>query len=179
MSDQIAELANRIARLEAEREVQNVFTRYFYYLDVGYPDRLVGLFAPDGVLDVINFPPGSMDDLHFEGPENIATLYRPYGERGQFIRGGHHAANIAINVAKDLQSAELSAFFMTSSGASGSLQGGQYQLTFKPVDGRWKIATMRIISGWGWVAAGEPRAITDPVPASRAVRGGGPVIYEP
>jgi len=179
MSDEIAELRARIARLEAEREVQNVFTQYFYYLDVGYPDQLVGLFAPDGVLDVVNFPPGTMNDLHFDGPAAIATLYKRYGERGQFIRGGHHSANLTINVAKDLQSADLSAFFMTSGGASGSVQGGQYQLTFRPVEGRWKIATMRITSGWGWVAAGEPKSITDPVPVSKVARGGGPVIYEP
>lgn len=179
MSDELAELKARISRLEAEREVQNVFTQYLYYLDVGYPDRLVGLFAADGVLDVVNFPPGSMADLHFEGPEKIATLYKPYGERGQFIRGGHHSANLTTNVAKDLASAELSAYFMTSGGASGSVQGGQYQLTFKPLAGHWKIATMRITSGWGWVAAGEPKGITEAVPVSKVARGGGPVVYEP
>lgn len=95
MSDEIAELRAHIARLEAEREVQNVFTQYFYHLDVGYPDRLVGLFAPDGVLDVVNFPPGTMKDLHFEGPAAIATLYKPYGERGQFIRG--HRTKLVSN----------------------------------------------------------------------------------
>ena len=129
MADELAELRARVSRLEAEREVQNVFTQYLYYLDVGYPDRLVALFASDGVLDVVNFPPGSMADLHFEGPEQIATLYKPYGERGQFIRGGHHSANITINVAKDLAAAELRAYFMTSGGGSGSV--GERQPTAK------------------------------------------------
>ena len=46
----------------------STFNEYLYSLDVGYPAELVNeVFTADAVLEVINFPPGSMKDLRFNG----------------------------------------------------------------------------------------------------------------
>lgn len=48
-----------------------------------------------------------------------------------------------------------------------SRAGGMYQLRAQIIAGRRLVTEMTITSGWGW-AVGEPRAITEPVAASRA-----------
>ena len=54
----------------------STFNEYLYYLDVGYPAELVNeVFTADAVLEVINFPPGSMKDLRFNGRDEIKPLY--------------------------------------------------------------------------------------------------------
>jgi SnoaL-like domain len=173
----LAAAEGRLARLEAKEAVLSTFNQYLYLLDVGYPAEV---FTADAVLEVINFPPGSMADLLLTGHAEIKPLYDGHTRAAPAIQGGHHASNIAIDVALDGMSAELSAYFMTSTGAVGYVQGGQYQGVAVPDGGKWRFRSYRIISGWGWRVAGEHvRAVTEPLPAERAARGARPVVYTP
>jgi hypothetical protein len=184
MSDDIAtlraeveSLRRAVARLEAKEEAVAVFNRYLYSLDLDRADELLACFAPDAVLHVINFPPGTQDDLHLHGPGEIRPLYdRHAGGATPSIQGGHHSANRGVDVAPDAASAQISAYFMTSVGGGGWVQGGQYQVRVERRTDGWRIAEMNIISGWGWSVA-EPRALTAPVPAERAWREGRPATY--
>ena len=163
-----------VARLEAKDAVQALFHRYLYALDLDRADEVVACFAPDGMLNVVNFPPGSGKDLHLIGPEKIRPLYDRHASAEEpSIKGGHHSANVSVGVSDDASSGELSAYFMTSVGTLGWIQGGMYQLRAQIIDGRWLVSEMNIISGWGW-ATSDPRAITQPVAASRAWREGRP-----
>lgn len=163
-----------VARFEAKDAVQALFHRYLYALDLDRADEVLACFAPDAVLNVLNFPPGSGEDLHLHGPEQIRPLYsRHAGAEEPSIKGGHHSANVSVAISDDATNGELSAYFMTSVGTHGWIQGGMYQLRARSIDGRWLVTEMNIISGWGW-ATSEPRAITEPVPASRAWREGRP-----
>lgn len=174
LKTQVGTLQASVARFEAKDAVQSLFHRYLYALDLDRADEVVACFAPDAVLNVLNFPPGSGKDLHLHGPEKIRPLYsRHAGGEEPSIKGGHHAANVSVSVSDDASNGELSAYFMTSVGTLGWIQGGMYQLRARRIDGRWLIAEMNIISGWGW-ATSEPRALTDPVAASRAWREGRP-----
>ncbi len=163
-----------VARFEAKDAVQALFHRYLYALDLDRADEVLACFAPDAMLNVLNFPPGSGKDLHLHGPEQIRPLYsRNAGAEEPSIKGGHHSANVSVGVSDDASSGELSAYFMTSVGTLGWIQGGMYQLRAHIIDGRWLVTEMNIISGWGWATA-DPRAITEPVAASRAWREGRP-----
>jgi hypothetical protein len=176
---EVAELRRAVARLEAKEAAVAVFNRYLYSLDIERADEVVACFAPDAVLHVLNFPPGSQKDLHLHGPDEIRPLYdRHAGEEVPAIKGGHHSANRAVDVAPDASSADISAYFMTSTEGCGYVQGGQYQLRVERRAEGWLVVEMNIISGWGW-AAGEARPLTTSVPAERAWREGRPAVYTP
>jgi hypothetical protein len=80
MADENSELRRRLDRLEAVEACRCSFYEYLHYLDAGLHDELLGVFAPEGLLEVMNFPPNSGQDLRFEGRGEIARL-----------RGGHPA----------------------------------------------------------------------------------------
>ena len=166
----------RLARLDAKEAVIRTLNNYLYCLDVGYPDELVRLvFTTDAVLEVLNFPPGTMQDHMLTGPAEILPLYADHTRAAPAIQGGHHASNVAVDVAPDVSRAQLSAYFMTSGGTAGSLQGGQYQGEAVPDGDGWRFRRFRILSGWGWrVPRDSVRAITESLPAERAWGGARP-----
>lgn len=176
LAARLVDAERRLARLEARDAVLATFHRYLYHLDVGYPDELVAaVFTTDAVLEVVNFPPGTMDVHVLTGHAEILPLYTDHTRTAPAIQGGHHASNVAVSVADDVQSAQLSAYFMTSGGSSGSVQGGQYQGEAVRGGDGWRFRRFRILSGWGWrVARDAVRPITDPLPAERAWRGARP-----
>jgi hypothetical protein len=180
LAARLAAAEARLARLEAKEAVLSTFHEYLYYLDVGYPAELVAeVFTADAVLEVINFPPGTMKDLRFTGRDEIRPLYDEHTRSAPAVQGGHHASNVSVNVEPSGERAHLSAYFMTSTNAVGYLQGGQYQGEAVPDGGKWRFRHYRILSGWGWrVDKAAITAVTDPVLAERAWRGARPVIYE-
>jgi hypothetical protein len=171
----------RLARLEAKEAVLSTFNQYLYLLDVGYPQELVDeVFTADAVLEVLNFPPGTMQDLHMVGRAEILPLYDRHTQAAPAVQGGHHASNIGIDVSADASSAVLSAYFMTSTGATGALGGGQYQGEAVPDGDKWRFRSLRIVSGWGWrVSKDEINPVTTSIPAERTARGARPVTYTP
>lgn len=176
MTDELADLRARVARLEAERAAISTFNEYLYNMDIGYTDAILDVFTEDALLEVINFPPGTMKDLEFRGREAMRELYGPHSSAEPTLSGGHHAANVQVNVAPDASSAELSAYFFTSGGHGGA-GGGMYQATLRPDGDKWRIARYRIISNWGWTPK-EWEKRTEALPADKARRGGKPPVYE-
>ncbi len=179
---EVDELRRRIARFEAKEACLSTFNNYLYLMDVGYPDELVRrVFTPDAVLEVVNFPPGTMQDLHLTGYDEISPLYTDHTQWAPAIQGGHHSSNLAVDVSHDLRTAHLSAYFMTSS-SGASLQGGMYQGELVPSGepGQWRFRRYRILSGWGWRVPKDDRTvITGSVSADRAWRGARPASYTP
>lgn len=165
------QLEARITRLECKEACLSSFHEYLHYLDAGLNEDLMQVFAPDAVLDVINFPPGSGKDLHFSGVDEIRSLYEAHSPG----MGRHHSANVTVNVAVDSQCAELSAYFITS-GAFG-LGGGLYQARLQPGMLRWQFSEMRIVSTWGWVMPTEAEPYLAEQLGSGAWREGRPVRY--
>jgi hypothetical protein len=171
MSDELADLRARVARLEARESCVSTFNEYLHYLDGDYLDDLLGVFAPDAELIVVNFPPGSGENLHFDGRDEIRTLYAPH--KGGI--GRHHSANVTVVVADDAQSAELSAYFITS-GPFG-FGGGLYQIELTAGDPRWQFQRMHIVSTWGWVVPTDAEPYLAEHLGEGALRGGKPIVY--
>lgn len=177
MTQDIDTLTKRIDRLEAKEAVLSAFNRYLYSLDTGFGDEIIDCYTEDAVLDVPNFPGAGGDDLHFEGKTAIAPLYAPYGEREPRINGGHHSANIAINVSADSQRAEVSAYFMTS--MEKGVQGGRYEgVMVKCEDAVWRWQTVAITSAWGW-SVDTAQTTTEAVDLRYSPFGGRHVAYTP
>ena len=177
MSDELQALKARIARLEAKEAVLSAFNRYLYSLDTGFGDDILDCYTDDAVLDVPNFPGAGGDDLHFEGRAEIAPLYAPYAEGQKGIRGGHHSANIAINVAPDLKSAEVTAYFMTNT--ANGVQGGRYEgVMHAGADGQWRWQTLAITSAWGWQVK-DFETVSEPVGLEYSPFGGRHAAYSP
>jgi hypothetical protein len=177
MSNEIEELRARVARLEAKEAVLSAFNRYLYSLDTGFGDDIIDSYTDDAVLDVPNFPAAGGQDLHFEGRDEIAPLYAPYAERAAGIGGGHHTANIGVNVAVDLERAEVSAYFMTS--IPNGVQGGRYEGVMRnEPDGKWRWESLTITSAWGWRTP-DYETISKPVSVEHSPFGGHHVSYTP
>lgn len=181
MEDVIEELRARLAVLEAKEAIRAAFNRYTYHLDVGYPDELVsGVFTADAVLEVINFPPGTMQDLLLTGHAEIKPLYGDHTRVAPAIQGGHHATNVAVDVAPDATVGWLSAYFLTAGAGGGYAQGGQYQGEAVPDGDAWRFRRFRIISGWGWRVPKDGFVVsTEAVPAERAWWGARPARGAP
>ncbi len=171
-------LLARVAVLEAKDDVEALFHRYLYSLDLDRAEEVLSCFADDAVLNVINFPPGSGKDLRLVGPEGIRPLYdRHAGGAEPMIRGGHHAANVSVQVSADAMTGELSAYFLTAVGVRSFVQGGMYQVRAARGEDGWRVTEMNIISGWGWSVA-DAKPVTEPVAASRAWREGRPATAD-
>jgi hypothetical protein len=173
MSDEIAELRARIARLEARDACRSSFNEYLHYLDGGFTEELLEVFAADARLEVMNFPPGSGEDLEFCGRDEIRPLYADH----EGIMSRHHSANVSVNLSRDGRSADLSAYFITA--LNYGLTGGIYEVRFEQRDGKWLIARLRISSTWGWVLPQEAPPFLAEHLGAGTLRGGRPVIYQP
>ncbi|MBW2286415.1 MAG: nuclear transport factor 2 family protein [Deltaproteobacteria bacterium] len=170
MADGIAELRTRLDRLEATEACRCTFHEYLHYLDAGLHDELLQVFAPEGRLEVMNFPPNSGEDLRFNGRSEIATLYA--GVTMATTR--HYSANVSVNVNADASRADLSAYFLAV--MTYGLMGGIYELTLAPVENRWRIESMRISSTTGWMIQQEaPPFLANPL-AAGTLRGGRPAV---
>lgn len=172
-SEEFAALAARMARIEARDACLSAFHEYLHYLDGGFLEDLLQVYAPDAELKVIDFPPGSGEDLIFKGRDEIRTLFAAHSAG----IGRHHSANTTVNVAPDLQSAELSAYFITSS--AYAFGGGVYQATLCPGEERWQLKTMRIVSTWGWELPSETPPFLSNLLGKGALRDGKPIVYRP
>ena len=175
-SDELGELRARVARLEAKEMVLSTFNQYLYSLDTGFGEDILDTFAEDAILDVPNFPGAGGDDLHFEGRDAIAPLYASYGEGEPRVGGGHHTANIAVNVHFDLTRADVSAYFMTPGG--GGIGGGRYEGVMRlDADGKWRWETLTITSSFGFRAEHAERT-TESVSVDYSPFGGHHAAYQ-
>ncbi len=176
MSDPLEDLRARLARLEAKEAVLSAFNRYLYCLDTGFGEDIIDCYTEDAVLDVPNFPGADGADLHFEGRAEIAPLYAPYAAAEPRIGGGHHSANIAVNVAFNCKRAEVSSYFMTST--PNGVQGGRYEgVMHHEADGKWRWKMLSITSAWGWRAV-QYETVSEPVGLEHSPFGGRHVAYQ-
>ena len=172
MSDEIGELKARLARLEAKDACVSKFNEYLYSVDGERPDDVLNVFAPDAELELMNFPPGSGQNMKFHGRTEIEPIYSSMAG----IRHRHHTANVSVTVQKDGTSADLSAYLYTV--MNHLLTGGIYEAKFKLTGGTWFISYMRITSTWGWTTPGDVPPFLDEAFGAGTMREGRPVKYE-
>jgi hypothetical protein len=172
MASELAGLRARVERCEAIETCRGRFNEYLYYLDGGHLDELIELFADDGRLELMNFPPGSGNDLHYDGSDEIRKLYAAFIGEG----ARHHSANVSIVLSETGDRAEVIAYFQTA--VEYALTGGIYELELQPVHTTWQITRMRISSTWGWsVPHTDPPFLKEPFGAG-TLRDGRPPLRD-
>ena len=82
MLSELADLRTRVERFEAIEICRGRFNEYLYYLDGGHLEDLIDLFSADIRLELMNFPPGTGNDLHYTGREEIRKLYAAFVGEG-------------------------------------------------------------------------------------------------
>jgi len=172
MSEEIKEILARIARIEAKDACISTFNEYLYYLDGEFAEELLGLFTKDALVEAVQYPPGTGENVILRGHKEIFPLY----EEHKGIMSRHHAANVTINVNQDGKTADLSAYLVTA--INYGLTGGLYEATLKLTDGKWLFSWLRICSNWGWVIPQEYAPFLEESLSARSFRKGKPVIYE-
>ena len=172
MSEVLEDLLARVARLEAKEACISTFNEYLHYLDGELPDDLIGLFAEEALLEVMEYPPGTGNNLEFRGHKEIRPLY----EEHQGVKARHHSANITVNVRPDGKTADLSAYYLTA--AQFAVTGGVYEATLELVEGKWLFTWLRIASNWGWAVLQDYPPFLDKPLGAGTLRKGRPVLYE-
>ncbi|MBT3311946.1 MAG: SnoaL-like domain-containing protein [Desulfobacterales bacterium] len=172
MADELAELRDRIARLEAKDGCLSTFNEYLHYLDGEFVDDVIGVFSEDAELQLMNYPPGSGENPLYKGHKEIRPIYADH--RG--IKTRHHTSNATVNVHPGSETADLSAYFLTA--VIYGLTGGIYEGSLKLIDGKWFITYLRISSSWGWRVPHEDPPFLDNLFGDGTIRGGRPVPYE-
>jgi hypothetical protein len=172
MSDVLEDLLARVTRIEAKEACLSTFNEYLHYLDGELVEDLVGLFTGDAHLEIMNYPPGTGENLDCRGREEIRPIYEDH--RGIMTR--HHSANVTVNVRPDGETADMSAYFLTA--VHYGVTGGLYEATLELTDGKWLFTWLRISSNWGWMVLQEyPPFLAESLSAG-TLREGRPVLYE-
>jgi hypothetical protein len=154
--------------------VRTTFAEYTHHLDGGMVDELLDVFTDDVSFMAVDYPPGTGGTLEKTGRSGLREVYG--GLRFGSFR--HHTTNMSISVDSAAERAELSSYFATASPYGWG--GGLYQGTLVRQPDRWRIATWRVTSTWGWRIGSEaPPYLDQPLAgaAPHALRGGRPVRW--
>lgn len=152
------DLERRIARLEAIEAVRHAFNRYFHAIDNNKIDVLINeVYAPNVVVEVGNYPPGSGNNLLLDTEEKIRGIYQPIPADGH----RHNPTNTSVVVNDDLTEAYVTSYFVTT--IAWGNQGGIYEATFIPMgDGTWRASKWLVASQWGWRLKDIPMELPPP-----------------
>lgn len=172
MSDVLEALLARVARIEAKEACVSTFNEYLHYLDGDFVEDLLGLFVPDALVEIMNYPPGTGKNVVCKGREEIRPVYEDHSG----IMSRHHSANITVNVRPDGKTADMSAYFLTA--VDYAVTGGVYEATLKLVEGKWLFTWLRISSNWGWMVLQEHPPFLSESLGAGTLRKGRPVLYE-
>lgn len=135
---------NPIDRLLAIEELKQLKARYFRFIDTKDWTGFAGLFAPDAVFDVTDDLPGCV----LTGPAKITEL--PAGSLVGAITV-HHGHCPEITIQSETSASGIWAmedrirWAEDSVSPAKSLHGfGHYLETYRYIDGRWYIQTLKL-----------------------------------
>ena len=141
--DRIAELEERLRKVEDERAIQRMIASYGPLVDAGEADATADLWAVDGTYDVEGWLMHSRDD--------VATMVRSDAHQGLIGRGGSHFLGpVVVTVEGDHAVAvcESVLFVARASEATGEgpatkgfhvWRAGANHFRLERRDGRWQI----------------------------------------
>lgn len=131
----------RVSDLLAREAIRDLVVRYNAYGDSGLFDRMVGLFAPDAVVEIDGTAHRGLDEVRrvFAGvPEHTS---RP-GDRPAYLR--HCTATHQIDLVDATTATGRCYFFVLT--AAGLDHWGRYLDEYCVVDGDWRFARRRVLT---------------------------------
>ena len=152
LMSRIADLAARVAVVEARQEIADLITRYGPAIDAGDAEAVARLWTPDGVYDV--------DTGLLRGRDEIAAMVRGGMHRDYLSRGCAHIVEPPqVIVDGDVAIATGKSLLVAGDGAGGRFvvaRATANRWELERIDGRWWCArrVARLITG-----GPEPRAV--------------------
>jgi hypothetical protein len=159
------QLARRVERLEAEREIRELISRYGHYADLGHEDAWVDQWTEDGVYDLISVVragAGYEGRTRWEGRAELHRLIRdPAAHKALEGRSLHiQDMNLVIRTDGDEAIAESYSMTLLREGDDIVLRSaGMIRWALRRVDGSWRIREKKRRP------AGDPDLFADIVPA--------------
>ena len=161
LARQLAELANRVSRLEAEAAIRRLHHAYGYFMDSCWYDEVIALFAADGEAVFLSGV--------YRGHESLARLYKTFlgqaytrGETGPVygFLADHFLMQDVITVAPDGLSARMRGRALLVLGSHESrkdrhpqlpdqvYEAGLYENQYVCDGGVWKIQRLEYALQW-------------------------------
>jgi len=141
--DRIAELEQRLLRLEDERAIERMIGSYGPLVDAGEADATADLWAVDGTYDVEGWPMRSRED--------VAAMIRSHAHQGLIGRGcSHFLGPVVVTIDGDDAVAVCeSALFVKATKGFHVYRAGANHFRLQRRDGRWQIIhrTTRALDG--------------------------------
>jgi uncharacterized protein (TIGR02246 family) len=141
--DRIAELEERLRKVEDERAIERMIASYGPLVDAGEADATADLWAVDGTYDVEGWPMRSRDD--------VAAMVRSDAHQGLIGRGcSHFLGPVVVTVDGDDAVAVCeSALFVKATKGFHVWRAGANHFRLQRRDGRWQIVhrTTRALDG--------------------------------
>jgi hypothetical protein len=125
--------------LEARESIRDLVARYNANGDSGRIPQMLELFAPDGVMTV-------MDGQEYHGRDEIATIFTgaaegaQWGDHPVYLR--HMTATLQIDLV-DRTRAKSRCYYAVVTDI-GLDHWGRYMDEYRPLDGIWKFAHRRV-----------------------------------
>jgi uncharacterized protein (TIGR02246 family) len=139
----LAELSERLGRIEDERAIERMIASYGPLVDAGEADATAALWAVDGTYDVEGWPMRSRDD--------VAAMVRSAGHQGLIERGCCHFLGPAVVTVDgdDAQAVCESTLFVKGAKGFTVYRAAANHFRLQRRDGRWQIVrrTTRALDG--------------------------------
>lgn len=121
-------------------QIEDLFARYMWSIDMGDVDALVSCFAPDGSLE----SPAVGEYAGHENIRNFAARFARFRQNGSQLR--HMISNLLIDGDAERASAKCHlCVYLTRDGASRLLGPGQYTCLLRKHGGRWVFEKRTVV----------------------------------
>ncbi len=131
----------QVSDLLAREAIRDLVVRYNSYGDSGLFDRMIGLFAPDAVVEINGSAYHGLDEIRrvFSSvPEDTSGP----GDRPAYLR--HCTATHQVDLVDETTATGRSYFFVLTS--VGLDHWGRYLDEYCVVDGEWRFARRRVLT---------------------------------
>jgi hypothetical protein len=130
----------QVSDLLAREAIRDLTIRYNSYGDSGLFDRMIGLFAPDAIVEIDGVAYRGLDELRrmFSG---VTEQTSSPGDRPAYLR--HCTATHQIDLVNEITATGRCYFFVLT--AVGLDHWGRYLDEYCVVDGEWRYARRRVL----------------------------------
>lgn len=149
IEERLAELEQRMRRMEDEREIERMIASYGPLVDAGDADAVADLWATDGSYDV--------EGWQMAGRADVAAMVRSDAHQGLIALGCCHFLGPAVvTVDGDDAVAVCESLLVTNRGDGFTVsRAGANHFQLRRIDGRWLIVARRSRALYGKAEARE------------------------
>jgi hypothetical protein len=131
----------QVSDLLAREAVRDLVVRYNSYGDGGLFDHMIGLFAPDAIIEIDGVAHRGLDEIRRVFSSVAGRTSGPEG-RPAYLR--HCTATHQIDLVDEIRATGRCYFFVLT--VAGLDHWGRYLDDYRVVDGEWRFARRRVLT---------------------------------